>query len=371
MGAATRGDVTSGRAQIRDFEYNRPRAKVINSYVAWPELNDDETPFDQAEIETLTKTDSTSITAYGYRGREAASLIIKEHKNEREHRGRRMRVVRRLSTSGTTRIPAKTWSGSRSSRSTLDPCDGCVGADDPRRHFGRHPPLAWGSGAVREEFFIEGISGSCRVGNDDYDYRHGDTEPVTGRLLPRQRVRGSLMPDVVKHAWTHRPRAQGGTDPIDSPRPEKPPGCSCTCSPTRPDRRDPAGHSRLQLRNRHQRLSRHLRRASRAGGVDLSVQMLEDGIYHVIVYLHVVSNPTNGYHLSIVGGELLQGDDFNRYIAPQNNTRVYSEVTFRSGPDESLNTYAYVRTISGNASFTIDSSDTFMEIYKLGSMTNP
>lgn len=24
------------------------------------------------------------------------------------------------------------------------------------------------------------------------------------------------MPDVVKHAWTHRPRAQGGTDPIES-----------------------------------------------------------------------------------------------------------------------------------------------------------
>lgn len=23
------------------------------------------------------------------------------------------------------------------------------------------------------------------------------------------------MPDVVKHAWTHRPRAQGGTDPIE------------------------------------------------------------------------------------------------------------------------------------------------------------
>lgn len=25
------------------------------------------------------------------------------------------------------------------------------------------------------------------------------------------------MPDVVKHAWTHRPRSQGGTDPIEIP----------------------------------------------------------------------------------------------------------------------------------------------------------
>lgn len=25
------------------------------------------------------------------------------------------------------------------------------------------------------------------------------------------------MPDVVKHAWTHRPRAEGGTDPIEMP----------------------------------------------------------------------------------------------------------------------------------------------------------
>lgn len=79
--AATREDVTAGRAQIREFSYNRPRTRIINSYVAWPELDENHQTFDQTLIgTTLTKTDPTSIAAYGYRGEEAGALIIKEHK---------------------------------------------------------------------------------------------------------------------------------------------------------------------------------------------------------------------------------------------------------------------------------------------------
>jgi hypothetical protein len=58
--------VTAGRAQIREFQYNRPRTRIINSYVSWPELDLAGEPFAPSVIANQTKTDSASITAYGY-----------------------------------------------------------------------------------------------------------------------------------------------------------------------------------------------------------------------------------------------------------------------------------------------------------------
>jgi hypothetical protein len=78
--AATREDVTSGIAQIRAFAFNRPRARIINSYHAWPREDENGLMFDRALLAGLQKSDPTSITAYGYRGQEAPDLIIKQHK---------------------------------------------------------------------------------------------------------------------------------------------------------------------------------------------------------------------------------------------------------------------------------------------------
>ena len=75
--AATRGDVTSGTAQIRAFSYNRPRARIINSYLAYPRADEDGVEFDRSGIDALTQMDSGSITDFGYRGQEAPDLIIK------------------------------------------------------------------------------------------------------------------------------------------------------------------------------------------------------------------------------------------------------------------------------------------------------
>jgi hypothetical protein len=79
--AATREDVTSGVAQIREFAFNRPRSRIINSYLAWPRADENGVEFDRANIAALLKMDATSITAYGYRGRDAPDLIIKENFN--------------------------------------------------------------------------------------------------------------------------------------------------------------------------------------------------------------------------------------------------------------------------------------------------
>lgn len=78
--AATREDVTAGVAQIREFAYNFPRSRIINSYVAWPRDDELGRPWKQDGIAAQVSTDATSITTYGYRGRDATDLIIKRLK---------------------------------------------------------------------------------------------------------------------------------------------------------------------------------------------------------------------------------------------------------------------------------------------------
>jgi hypothetical protein len=79
--AATREDVTTGVAQIRAFGFNRPRARLINSYLAWPRADENGVEFDRSLIPSMLKTDATSISTYGYRGDEAPDLIVKENFN--------------------------------------------------------------------------------------------------------------------------------------------------------------------------------------------------------------------------------------------------------------------------------------------------
>lgn len=80
--AATRDDVTVGVAQIREFAFNRPRSRIINSYLAWPIADENGVEFPRSSIEALIRTDAPSIAAYGYRGgHDAPGLIIKENIN--------------------------------------------------------------------------------------------------------------------------------------------------------------------------------------------------------------------------------------------------------------------------------------------------
>ncbi len=78
--AGTREDVTAGVAQVRSFSFNRPRSRIINSYLAYPRADENGVEFKRSLIPDLQKTDATSITAYGYRGDEAPDLIIRAHK---------------------------------------------------------------------------------------------------------------------------------------------------------------------------------------------------------------------------------------------------------------------------------------------------
>jgi len=169
--AATRGDVGTTRAQIRDFQYNRPRTRIVNSFVAWPELDENGVTFDQALVSTLTKTDATSISSYGYRGREAPALIIKAHKtngntgadecalyadfylaNLAEPKKNVERITFKSVWPYDDRAPA-TWE-LMTKVDVSDAVDLYVGE----------------AGLAGDEFFVEGVSGECRVGNPDYDF---------------------------------------------------------------------------------------------------------------------------------------------------------------------------------------------------------
>lgn len=80
--AATRSDVTTGVAQIREFAYNRPRSRIINSYLAWPIADELGVEFPRSGVEALIRTDAPSIAQYGYRGgHDAPGLIIKANVN--------------------------------------------------------------------------------------------------------------------------------------------------------------------------------------------------------------------------------------------------------------------------------------------------
>lgn len=163
--AATRADVTSGRAQIREFAYNRPRTRIVNSYLAYPH------GFREEDIPTLTQTDATSVTNYGYRGRVASDLIIARHKtngntgadecvlfgeyyvtNYAEPRKNVERITFKSLHPSDSRA-ADTWE-IMTQMDISDVIHLWVGEAD----------------LADEEFFIEGINGSCRVGAPAYDF---------------------------------------------------------------------------------------------------------------------------------------------------------------------------------------------------------
>lgn len=164
LGAATRGDVGTSAAQIRDFSYNRPRSRLVNSYLAYPR------GIDEDAIADLVVTDTTSITNLGYHGKEAPDLIIKKHKtngntgadecllfgqfyvaNYAQIRKNVQRVEIKSMRPSDQRA-AKTWQ----LITTIDV------SDIIEITIGE-------AGLSAEPFYVEGMTGQCRVGRPGFD----------------------------------------------------------------------------------------------------------------------------------------------------------------------------------------------------------
>jgi hypothetical protein len=101
--AGTREDAV-GKAQVREFTYNAPRTRIINSYSAWPRADENGSPIDRSLIAGMLITDPASIAAYGHRGGDAPDLITKERAVRRFLRGE-LRAASQGGTAGRVQVP--------------------------------------------------------------------------------------------------------------------------------------------------------------------------------------------------------------------------------------------------------------------------
>jgi len=167
---ATREDVGTGTAQIQSFSYNAPRARIINSYIAWPRLDENGVEFDRTLIPTLLQTDASSISTFGYRGDEAPDLILKD------------------SYTGTIGSDLCALFGQFYTTNYNQPRKAVQRVEfKSLRPYDRGASTTWDlmcradiSDAINltvdeallanEAFFIDGISVECRPANPDYDF---------------------------------------------------------------------------------------------------------------------------------------------------------------------------------------------------------
>lgn len=179
------------------------------------------------------------------------------------------------------------------------------------------------------------------------------------------------MPDVEYHGWTHRPKELGGTDPIESAGPA--PWCRLGMADDQtvgtPPNSPIIEFDPGETTNDYPDTFTVIDPGDSTTG-QMQVQLNEDGIYHAIVYIEVTANPTNGYELCFVGGQMDQtSENWNVYIDPRGTLYRYAEFTFRRGASTAW-IYAFVRTISGNGTWVIEADSTFLEIHKLASATS-
>lgn len=179
--AATGADVTTGVAQIREFAYNRPRARIINSYLAWPIADENGVEFPRSSIAALVRTDATSITEYGYRGgHDAPGLIIKENINNSNTGAVECGLIGDFYMANYATIHENIQ---RVTVKALDPGDARAAAVWALMcgmdiSDGMNLTVSE-AGFADVAYFVDGLSVSCRVLNPEYDYVE-----VTPNLTP-------------------------------------------------------------------------------------------------------------------------------------------------------------------------------------------
>jgi len=168
--AATREDVTTGVAQIREFSFNRPRDRIINTYTAWPRADENGKTFDQQNLAAQVSSDATSITAFGYRSREAGDLIIQKHKTNGNTGTDECKLMADFYVANYA-VPRKNVQ--RITFMSIPPDDDRAAATwELMSRLDVSDIIALTideAGLAAEDFYVEGISLSCRVLNPEYD----------------------------------------------------------------------------------------------------------------------------------------------------------------------------------------------------------
>jgi hypothetical protein len=169
--AATREDVTTGVAQIREFSFNRPRTRIINTFLAYPRADENGVDFDRSLIPTLQKQDPTSIAAYGYRGPlDSPDLIIKDNFNNANTGADECELFGEFYITNYAQ-PRKAIQNVTFKSLAADDARAAATWDlmcraDISDAIGLTVDEA---GLADEQFFIDGISVECRMLNPTYD----------------------------------------------------------------------------------------------------------------------------------------------------------------------------------------------------------
>lgn len=169
--AATREDVTTGVAQVREFSFNRPRDRIINTYTSWPRADEKGMPFRQTNLAAQVSSDATSISTYGYRSREAGDLIIKEHKTNGNTGTEECKLFADFYVANYA-VPRKNVQ--RITLMSIHPDDARAAATwalMSRVDVSDVIALTVDeAGLAAEDFYVEGISTSCRRLNPEFDH---------------------------------------------------------------------------------------------------------------------------------------------------------------------------------------------------------
>lgn len=168
--AATREDVVTDVAQIRAFAWNAPLERLINAYLAYPREDEAGVAFDRDLIAGLQQTDAGSITDFGYSGKDAPDLIIKDNFNNANTGAEECELFGQFYVTNYA-LPRKAvrnvvfkslWPDDARAAATWDLMCRCDVADAIQLTIDE-------AELADVAYFIDGVSVECRLLNPDFD----------------------------------------------------------------------------------------------------------------------------------------------------------------------------------------------------------
>lgn len=168
---ATAPNVTTGVAQIREFGFNIPRARIINSWVGWPREDENGAPWDRAGIAAQVRVDTASRDEYGWRGKDAPDLIVKEHKTNGDTGAEHLQRIAEFYI-GNYAEPRRNIQ--TLTLRSLRPTDARAAATFEamcRMDVSDIVEANVAEEGIDEDFFVEGVDVACRpTGNPSFDW---------------------------------------------------------------------------------------------------------------------------------------------------------------------------------------------------------
>ena len=161
-GTAIAGD--SSYAMVKDFSFNRPRSRIINTALSYP------VGIKEDNIPDMVVTDSSSVSTYGYRGWSAPNLIVLDNFNN-SNTGADECILYSTHYKDNYATPRKNIQ--RLMVTTLHPGDSYASSNwafVTGIDISDTVTVTLGDASIDEDFFVEGVDITARPATDTYDY---------------------------------------------------------------------------------------------------------------------------------------------------------------------------------------------------------